>query len=88
MEDYIKSLNHPVAEIGFKSDIEAMRWAEICVLLLPCGKSAHSEAGWMQGAGKPTYVLLTDKQEPELMYKLFSGVFSNIDDLISVLNRQ
>lgn len=42
----------------------------------------------MQGAGKPTYVLLTDKQEPELMYKLFSGVFSNIDDLISDLNRR
>ena len=84
-EDYINSLNHPVAEAGFKSDYDAMLWADVCVLLLPCGKSAHSEAGWMQGVGKPTYVLLTDKQEPELMYKLFEGVFDNIDDLLQVL---
>ena len=57
----------------------------MCVLLLPCGKSAHSEAGWMQGTGKPTYVLLTDKQEPELMYKLFSGVFSSVDALLEAI---
>ena len=84
-DDYIKSLNHPVAEFGFKSDIDAMNWADVCVLLLPCGKSAHSEAGWMQGAGKPTYVLLTEKQEPELMYKLFSGVFCRIEELLEAI---
>ena len=86
-DDYIKSLTHPVAEFGFKSDIDAMNWADVCVLLLPCGKSAHSEAGWMQGAGKPTYVLLTDKQEPELMYKLFAGVFNSVDALLRAINR-
>lgn len=86
-EEYIKSLNHPVANFGFKTDMDAMEWADVCVLLLPCGRSAHTEAGWMQGAGKATYVLLTDKQEPELMYKLFSGVFSNVDDLLIELSR-
>lgn len=84
-EDYINSLSHPVAEHGFKNDYDAMCWADVCVLLLPCGRSAHTEAGWMQGAGKPTYVLLTDRQEPELMYKLFSGVFTNIDALLSTI---
>ena len=62
-----------------------MVWADVCILLLPCGRSAHSEAGWMQGAGKPTYVILIEKQEPELMYKLFAGVFTRIEDLISSL---
>ena len=78
-------MSHPVAEFGFKNDMEALLWADACVLLLPCGKSAHSEAGWMMGAGKPTYVLLTDKQEPELMYKLFAGVFSRVEDLLAVI---
>jgi hypothetical protein len=39
----------------------------------------------MQGAGKPTYVLLTDRQEPELMYKLFAGVFCRVEDLLEKL---
>ena len=84
-DDYINAINHPVAERGFKNDFDAMVWADVCILLLPCGRSAHSEAGWMQGAGKPTYVILTGKQEPELMYKLFAGVFTRIEDLISSL---
>ena len=84
-DDYINALNHPVAERGFKNDFDAMVWADVCILLLPCGRSAHSEAGWMQGAGKPTYVILTEKQEPELMYKLFAGIFTKIEDLISSL---
>ena len=84
-DDYIKALNHPVAERGLKNDFDAMAWADVCILLLPCGRSAHSEAGWMQGAGKPTYVILTEKQEPELMYKLFAGIFTKIEDLISSL---
>ena len=29
-----------------------MQEADFCVLLLPCGRSAHSEAGWMKGNGK------------------------------------
>ena len=62
-------LAHPVAQAGFASDFEAMEWADTFVLLLPCGRSAHLEAGWAIGAGKPTAILLhEDKFEPELMY--------------------
>ena len=43
-DDYINALNHPVAERGFKNDFDAMVWADVCILLLPCGRSAHSEA--------------------------------------------
>jgi hypothetical protein len=64
-----EALSHPVAEAGFKSDFDAMQWAEACVLVMPCGRSAHLEAGWFVGAGKPCLILLSDG-EPELMYKL------------------
>lgn len=64
-------LAHPVAVAGFKLDFDAMKWADVLVLLLPCGRSAHLEAGWAAGAGKPVVVLAPELPEPELMYKCF-----------------
>ena len=43
--EYIDHLDHPVAEKGFGADLRAMKWADCCVLVLPCGRSAHTEAG-------------------------------------------
>jgi hypothetical protein len=83
IEEYKKSMNDPIAQAGFNSDFNAMKWADICVLVLPCGRSAHSEAGWMKGAGKKVYVCMPTLQEPELMYKIYDGIFSDLDDLIS-----
>ena len=81
-EQYVEKLKHPIAESGFGKDFNAMKWADCCVVVLPCGRSAHSEAGWMKGQGKPTVILL-DKVEPELMYKMFDLVAV---DLLQVLN--
>lgn len=65
------ALDHPVAVSGFDSDFDAMKWADTFVLALPCGRSAHLEAGWAIGTGKPTAILLhEDKFEPELMYRM------------------
>lgn len=79
--EYLNCLSHPIAEQGFNFDFEAMQAADICVLLLPCGRSAHLEAGWMIGAGKPTYIV-GEIIEPELMYKMANGIFRDIMDFI------
>ena len=72
-EAFIHSLSHPEAVAGFSNDFEAMQWADAFVLVMPCGRSAHLEAGWAIGQGKPTCILLSDQPfEPELMYKLAS----------------
>jgi hypothetical protein len=76
IDQYRAALEHPIAQAGFKSDFDAMQWADVCVLVLPCGRSAHSEAGWMKGAGKKVIVYQIWEEEPELMYKLFDGVCS------------
>ena len=52
VSQYVQSLKHPWAEYGFKRDYDAMKDSDACVLVLPCGRSAHSEAGWMAGRGK------------------------------------
>jgi nucleoside 2-deoxyribosyltransferase len=37
---------------GFIGDLRGMEWADTCVMALPCGNSAHIEAGYMKGRGK------------------------------------
>lgn len=89
-DDYVGALEHPIAVAGFDSDFGAMQWAEGCVLVLPCGRSAHLEAGYFVGAGKPLWILL-DRSEYgsgrdghssiELMYRMATGIFTDRDEL-------
>ena len=83
---YRNMLRHPKAERQFHNDIEAMEACDACVLVLPCGRSAHTEAGWFAGKGKRVLAYIPEKQEPELMYKLFDEVCSSIKELIEALN--
>ncbi len=85
VEEYKRGMVHPVAEEKFAHDFEAMEWADTCVLVLPCGRSAHAEAGWFAGAGKKVIVYIPEKQEPELMYKMFDHVVSEMDDMLELL---
>ncbi len=77
------ALAHPIAEQGFKYDFDAMKWAEVCVLVLPCGNSAHLEAGWMAGQGKLVLVYGAGqvKIEPELMYKFLDRMHDTLEGL-------
>ena len=83
--EYSEGLHHPLAERQFKADLDALGWADTCVLVLPSGRSAHTEAGWMAGAGKKVVVYIPEMVEPELMYKLFDAVVGSLDDLIAAL---
>ena len=51
-----KALDIPEVGDAFDRDFAAMEAADVFVLLLPCGASAHLEAGWAIGKGKPTCV--------------------------------
>ena len=62
-----------------------MESCDACVLVLPCGRSAHTEAGWFAGKEKKVIAYIPTKQEPELMYKLFDGIACDIEELISTL---
>lgn len=86
-EQYAEGLHHPLAERQFAADLEALQQADTCVLVLPCGRSAHTEAGWMAGAGKRVIVYIPEMVEPELMYKLFDNVTGSLNDLLSKLSQ-
>lgn len=85
-DEYAKGLKHPFAERQFTADIDALRWADTCVLVLPCGRSAHTEAGWMAGAGKKVIAYIPEMSEPELMYKLFDSVVGTLSELLIHIN--
>jgi hypothetical protein len=79
-------LTQPIAKAGFEKDMSALRGCAVCVLVLPCGRSAHLELGYAVGATKRTIVLLADPlSEPELMYLMCSEIVCSMPELVMSL---
>jgi hypothetical protein len=81
-KEYKQALSHQRSQEGFRSDWDAMHRATHFILLLPCGRSAHLEAGWAVGAGKLVSIYLDDPCTPELMYLMADLITDNIMDLL------
>lgn len=91
VKEYVAALDHPAARKGFKLDMDAMVDADVCVLVLPCGRSAHLECGWMVGSGKRTIVLTGEDEEPELMAKMCDLITDDMDvvcDYLKVIEKE
>jgi hypothetical protein len=90
-ERFVKALQHPFARLGYESDAHAIYTADLTVLLLPCGRSAHAEFGMAVGQGhvrkgKYTIVFLDDPiSEPEIVYLGATAVVKNLDELKSAV---
>lgn len=79
-------LDHPVARRGFDSDMRALHAADVVLLVMPCGRSAHLEAGFGIGAGKLGIILLDEKPaEPELMYRMAHLITPSLDLVVRFL---
>jgi len=88
-EQFIRDLygDHESVKRGFALDKGALDWADTCVLVLPCGRSAHLEAGYAAGKGKLTvFYLHPEKFEPELMYLLGDGCVTDHAALLKAIN--
>lgn len=87
------NLSHKLAFSGFSRDMEALKACDVLVLLLPCGRSAHLEAGYAVGAKKRVIVYLKQEGfEPELMYKMIPkgsrDIVFNDDELMQRLRAE
>lgn len=85
VDQYREGMKSPRAQQQFSNDIQALEWADTCVLILPCGCSAHTEAGWLVGKGKRTIVYIPEMQEAELMYMLFNLVTDDLSESLSFI---
>jgi hypothetical protein len=66
------ALRTSITDGAFADNMQALMKCDACVLVLPCGLSAHLEAGWAAGNGKQVLIYFNDENEivePELMYK-------------------
>lgn len=88
-----EGLKHPIAKAGFAKDMAALEKCDACVLVLPCGRSAHLELGYAVGALKHTIVLLDEDStsrpiEPELMYRMVNHLCLDVDEVLTKLGRR
>lgn len=87
-DDYLLAITEPRSIEGFGSDMDAMRKADACVLVLPCGRSAHLELGWFVGKGKQTIVLLDGPEiTPELMYLMVDHIAKDTQEVLDYFLR-
>lgn len=80
--EWFESLKHPLAVQGFQRDMVALDECKACLLVLPCGRSAHLELGYCVGAGKPNAVLALEMTEADLMVAMCDELFDNMNKAV------
>lgn len=79
---YLEALDGYAAKHIFEFDKHHIDTSDVGVLVLPCGKSAHLELGYMRGKGKRGYILLDEVDRWDVMYQFATGIYTNLDNLI------
>ena len=95
---YSEALAGHAARHVFEFDKYHLDRVDAAVLVLPAGRSAHLELGYMAGRGKPTFVLFPDGEPDErwdVMYQFAEGsedtnkigVFFSVEDMLDEFGR-
>jgi nucleoside 2-deoxyribosyltransferase len=84
-EGWQKGLMHERAVQGYGRDFVALEGADRCILVLPSGRSAHLEAGYAIGRGKPTAIWVPEYDTPDLMVKMADYVSDSLMDILEWL---
>jgi nucleoside 2-deoxyribosyltransferase len=71
----------------FSFDKSHLDRCDAAVLVLPGGKSAHLELGYMIGSGKKGFVLFDKEPERwDIMYQFSHGIFFNLQEFLTALS--
>lgn len=75
-DDGITCLDTDDSRRAYYVDKKNLDWSECVILILPCGRDAHLEAGYGKGQGKLLFILGDwPKGEYSNMYHLADGLF-------------
>lgn len=86
--DAKEMMKHWRVKKAFQEDKKYIEWADVLIMLMPCGRSSHLEAGYAAGMGKKMYIVGGfENGEFDTMYGFADGMFdySDINLLLSVL---
>lgn len=81
---YRDALDHPLAQAAFAADMAPLKTADLCVLVMPSGRSAAFEYGFWRGMTNRhgiLYIPFGEVFEPELM---FAGA-EIVDSLVNLM---
>jgi hypothetical protein len=80
---YLEALKGAHARNVCEFDKKYLDLASAGVMVMPAGKSAHMELGYMIRSNKPSYILLEHEPDTwDIMYRLATDVFYHIEDLV------
>lgn len=80
----ISFLEDERAQKAFQEDKKFIEWADMVLMVLPCGNSSHLEAGYAKGLGKKLYILGDfPAGQFDVMYG-FADKLIRLDDIAAV----
>lgn len=87
-QTYRDALQGPYAKHVFAFDKHHLDNSQIGVLIMPAGKSAHLELGYMRGGGKPCYIVMDGEPERyDIMTQLATAVVFSVEELLMELSK-
>lgn len=86
----ITLLEHEPAKRAFVEDRSFIEWADVILLLLPCGRSAHLEAGYAKGLGKKLIIYQPSFQKGEfdVMYGFADLITDDFNSVMDFLKKE
>lgn len=84
---YKEALRSDFVRTAYEFDFKHLSEADVVVLVMPAGRSAHLELGWALGKGKKGYILFPDGEPDryDLMANMATDVFFSVDELVEAL---
>jgi len=74
--DALSFLGDPRVQRAFNEDKRWLDWADTVIMVMPCGRSSHLEAGYGKGQGKRLYIYGDfQKGEFDVMYGFADALF-------------
>jgi len=80
-------LQHEPARRAYEQDKQMLDWADVVVLMLPAGRSAHLEAGYAKGTGKRLLIFhpVFPPGEYDVMYGFADLITDDPQELVACL---
>lgn len=88
--DAVNFLQDERSQKAFAEDKKWLDWADVCLLILPAGKSSHLEAGYAKGCGKKLIIWQQQfpKGEFDVMYGFADLITNRIGEVLEFLKHE
>lgn len=87
LDEFNQVIEHPIVRHAAALDLAGLMTCDACLMILPCGSSAHLELGYMTGQRKPGVIWAPEPFKVDLMYTLANYMNDHLEKCIQQLKR-